>query len=356
MIHILAFLWVLGVLIFIHELGHFLVAKLRGVKVLKFSLGFGPKLISKKMGETEYMISALPLGGYVKLLGDDPGEKVPKQEEARTFRHQPVRRRMAIVIAGPLANLLFAAFIFSTLFFVGIPQLSPVVGKVVDGFPAQQAGVRPGDVVLKVDKERITKWADLLSVIPKSEGRELLLTLRRGEEIIKIKVTPRAVTGKNIFGEKTKTYQIGIVPSGEAMLKREPIHKAVAKGFYQTWHVTKLVVVSIVKIIQRVIPAKTIGGPILIAQMAGKQAKEGLLSLIFFTAVLSINLGILNLFPIPILDGGHLLFLTLESIIGRPLSVKKLELAQQIGLIIIILLMVFAFYNDIMRIIPHGTK
>ncbi len=356
MIHILAFLWVLGVLIFIHELGHFLVAKLRGVKVLKFSLGFGPKLISKKMGETEYMISALPLGGYVKLLGDDPGEKVPKQEEARTFRHQPVRRRMAIVIAGPLANLLFAAFIFSTLFFVGIPQLSPVVGKVVDGFPAQQAGVRPGDVVLKVDEERITKWADLLSVIPKSEGRELLLTLRRGEEIIKIKVTPRAVTGKNIFGEKTKTYQIGIVPSGEAMLKREPIHKAVAKGFYQTWHVTKLVVVSIVKIIQRVIPAKTIGGPILIAQMAGKQAKEGLLSLIFFTAVLSINLGILNLFPIPILDGGHLLFLTLESIIGRPLSVKKLELAQQIGLIIIILLMVFAFYNDIMRIIPHGTK
>lgn len=356
MIHILAFLFVLGILIFIHELGHFLIAKLAGVKVLKFSLGFGPKLIGKRVGETEYMISALPLGGYVKLLGDEPGEKVAKEDERRAFLHQPVRRRMAIVGAGPLANMLLAAIIFSLLFCVGIPQLCPVVGKVVDGFPAQKAGIRPGDVILRVNNEEITQWSDLLSVIPRSEGRELQLTLQRGEEILTIRVAPRAVTGKSIFGEETKTYQVGIVPSGETVLKREPVHIAVGKGFYQTWYVTKLVVVSIAKIIQRVIPAKTIGGPILIAQMAGKQAQEGLLSLIFFTAVLSINLGIINLFPIPILDGGHLLFLALESIIGRPLSVKKLELAQQIGLIIIILLMVFAFYNDIMRIIPQGAK
>ncbi|MBW2038285.1 MAG: RIP metalloprotease RseP [Deltaproteobacteria bacterium] len=356
MIHIVAFLFVLGVLIFVHELGHFLVAKLGGVKVLKFSLGFGPKLIGKKIGETEYMISALPLGGYVKLFGDDPGEKVAKEEEGRAFRYQSVRKRMAIVVAGPLANMLFAALIFSSLFSVGIPQLSPVVGKVADGFPAQKAGVRPGDVILKVNEKEIAQWSDLLSVIPKSEGGELQLTLKRGEEVIRIRVTPQAVTKKNIFGEEIKTYQIGIIASGEAVLKREPVHKAVGKGFHQTWFVSKLVVLSIVKIIQRVIPAKTIGGPILIAQMAGKQAQQGLLNLIFFTAVLSINLGILNLFPIPILDGGHLLFLTLESIIGRPLSIKKLELAQQIGLIIIILLMVLVFYNDIMRILPQGTK
>ncbi len=356
MIYILAFLWVLGILIFIHELGHFLVAKLGGVKVLKFSLGFGPKLISKKIGETEYMISALPLGGYVKLLGDDPGEKIAKGDEKRTFRYQPVRKRMAIVIAGPLANLLFAAFIFSLLFCVGIPQLSPVVGEVADGFPAKKAGVRPGDVILKVNEDDITQWFDLLSVIPKSEGMELQLTVQREGKFIKIRVTPQVVTVKNIFGEEIRTYQIGIVPSGETVLKRDPVHKAFGKGLYQTWYISKLVVVSIVKIIKRVIPAKTMGGPILIAQMAGERAQEGFLSLIFFTAVLSINLGILNLFPIPILDGGHLLFLTLESIIGRPLSVKKLELAQQIGLIIIIMLMVFVFYNDIVRILPQGVK
>jgi regulator of sigma E protease len=357
MIHILAFLWVLGILIFIHELGHFLIAKLSGVKVLKFSLGFGPKLIGKKIGETEYRVSLLPLGGYVKLLGDDPGEEIEQEEEGRTFRNQPVRKRMAIVLAGPLSNLLFAAFIFSLLFSLGIPQLSPVVGKVVDGFPAQKAGIRPGDVILKVNDEEIAQWSDLLSVIPKSEGKELKIILKREGEVLRISVAPRVIKGKNIFGEEITTYQIGIVPSGESVLKREPIHKAVVSGLYQSWYVTKLVVVSIIKIIQRVIPAKTIGGPILIAQMAGKQAQEGFLSLIFFTAVLSINLGILNLFPIPILDGGHLLFLSLEFIIGRPLSVKKLELAQQIGLIIIILLMVFAFYNDIMRILlPQGAK
>jgi regulator of sigma E protease len=215
----------------------------------------------------------------------------------------------------------------------------------------------PGDVILKVNDEEIAQWSDLLSVIPKSKGKELRIILKREGEEVRIRVAPRVIKGKNIFGEEITTYQIGIVPSGESVLKREPIHKAVVSGFYQTWYVTKLVVVSIIKIIQRVIPAKTIGGPILIAQMAGKQAQEGFLSLIFFTAVLSINLGILNLFPIPILDGGHLLFLSLEFIIGRPLSVKKLELAQQIGLIIIILLMVFAFYNDIMRILlPQGAK
>jgi regulator of sigma E protease len=358
MIYILAFLWVLGILIFIHEFGHFLVAKLTGVKVLKFSLGFGPKLIGTKIGETEYQISAFPLGGYVKPLGDNPREKVPKRERARAFLHQPVRKRMAIILAGPLANFLLAIFIFSLVYSVmGIPQSPPVVGKVVDGSIAQKAGMQAGDVILQVDDVTITQWANLPPVITKSEGRNLRLTVRRGEKVIPLRVTPQAATVKNIFGEEVKTYQIGIVSSGEFVLKREPVYKAVGMGFYQTWFVTKLTVLSIVKVIQRVIPAKqALGGPILIAQMAGKQAQEGLLSLIFFTAVISINLGIINLIPIPILDGGHLLFLTVESLIGRPLSIKKLELAQQIGLIIILLLMAFIFYNDIMRILPKGAR
>ncbi|OGP52657.1 MAG: RIP metalloprotease RseP [Deltaproteobacteria bacterium RBG_13_52_11] len=357
MIYILAFLWVLGILIFIHEFGHFLVAKLVGVKVLKFSLGFGPKLISRKIGDTEYMISAFPLGGYVKPLGDNPREEVAKKERGRAFIHQPVHKRMAIVVAGPLANFLLAVVIFFLVFCIGVPQMTPVVGEVVKGFPAQEAGVKSGDVILKVDDAKITQWVDLPAVISKSEGRSLQLTIKRGGKVITVRVIPRAATVKNIFGDEVKTYQIGISASGEFVVKREPVYKAIGMGFSQSWFVTKLTVLSIVKIIQRAIPAqKALGGPILIAQMAGKQAQEGFLNLIFFTAVLSVNLCILNLFPIPILDGGHLLFMTIESIIGRPLSVRKMEVAQQIGLIILILLMVFVFYNDIMRVLPQGTK
>jgi regulator of sigma E protease len=358
MIYILAFLWVLGILIFIHEFGHFLVAKFTGVKVLKFSLGFGPKLVGTKIGETEYQISAFPLGGYVKPLGDNPREKVRKKEKARAFIHQSVPKRMAIILAGPLANFLLAIVIFCLLYIVmGVPQSPALVDKVVDGSPAQKAGIQSGDLILQVDEVKIAQWADLPPVITKSKGRNLQLTVRRGERVIPLRVTPQAATAKNIFGEEIKTYQIGIVASGEFVLKRVSVDNAIGMAFSQTWFITKLTVVSIVKVIQRVIPAKqALGGPILIAQMAGKQAQEGFLSLIFFTAIISINLGIINLFPIPILDGGHLLFLTIESIIGRPLSVKKLELAQQIGLIIIVLLMAFIFYNDIMRILPQGAK
>ena len=357
MIYILAIAFVLGILIFVHELGHFLVAKMVGVKVLKFSLGFGPKLIGKKIGETEYIISALPLGGYVKPLGENPSEKVPKGEEKRSFLQQSVPKRMAIAAAGPVANLLLAVCFFSLLFSVGMPQLLPIVGTVVDGSPAQEAGVQPGDTILKVDDEEMTQWNDLPGVISKSNGKELLLTIKRGEQIVSMRVTPRATTGKNIFGEEVKTYQIGIGVSDEFIIKREPVYKAISMGLYQSWFVIKLTVVSVVKVIERVVPAKkAFGGPILIAQLAGQQAQQGFLNLLFLTAVVSINLCLINLFPIPILDGGHLLFLTIEAIIGRPLSVKKMEVAQQIGLIIIVLLIAFIFYNDIMRLLPQGGK
>jgi regulator of sigma E protease len=356
MIHVIAFLVVLGILIFIHEFGHFIVAKLAGVKVLKFSLGFGPKLIGRRMGETDYMISALPLGGYVRLLGDDPKEEVDEQDQDRAFLRQPVRKRAAIVAAGPVANLLFAALAFALLAFAGIPQLSPVVGDVVDGFPAQEAGIRAGDRILTIDGKRITQWSDLLAVIPESEGRNLEITVERGDAVVTVDVAPRVVTTKTIFGEETKTYQIGIVAGEEFFYKREPLHTALWQGVYQTWLVSKLVVVTVIKMIQQVIPAKTLGGPIMIAQMAGERAQEGLLSFIFFMAVLSVNLGILNLIPIPILDGGHLLFLGIESVTGKPLSTKKMEVAQQIGLLVIIFLMAFVFYNDIMRLIPHSPK
>ena len=352
MITILAIIWVIGILVFIHELGHFLVAKLGGVKVLKFSLGFGPKLIGKQIGETEYRISAIPLGGYVKLLGDNPHEKVPKGEEKRAFLQQSVPKRMAIVAAGPLANFFLAVLIFSLVLSVGvpIPVNTPVVGEVADGFPAQKAGLQPGDVILKVDEEEIAQWADLPSIIPKSEGKEIKLTIKRGEEVITIRVTPRTVIEKNDFsGEEVKTYQIGIAPTKE--IKREPVYKSIGLGFYQTCHITKEIIVFVVKIIRGEEKAKkAIGGPILIAKIVATQVHEGFLNLLFITAIISINLGILNLFPVPILDGGHLLFMIIETIRRRPLSVKQMEVIQQIGLTIILLLMIYIVFIDLERV------
>jgi regulator of sigma E protease len=357
MIYIVAFFGVLGILVFVHEFGHFIVAKLAGVKVLKFSLGFGPKLIGKRIGETEYVISTFPLGGYVKPLGENSQEEVAKGERGRSFLHQPIYKRMAIVAAGPVANFLLAVFIFSLVFSIGVPQMTPVVGEVVKEFPAQMAGIKQGDRIVQVDAVKITQWVDLPEVIAKSEGRKLQLTIKRGEKLITVRVIPRAAIVKNIFGEEVKTYQIGITPAGEFVNKQEPVYKAIGMGVSQSWFFIKLTFVSIVKVIKGIVPAKqAFGGPVLIAQIAGKQAQEGFLNLIFFTAVLSVNLCVLNLFPIPILDGGHVLFLIVESIIGKPLSVKKMEVAQQIGLIIILLLMALAFYNDIMRLIPQGAR
>ena len=201
MIYILAIAFVLGILIFVHELGHFLVAKLSGVMVLKFSLGFGPKLIGKRIGDTDYMISAFPLGGYVKLFGDNPREKVAKKEERSSFLHQSVPKRMAIVAAGPLANFFLAVFIFSLLLWIGVPQPSSVVGGVSEGTPAHQVGIQPGDKIVQVNDNKITYWSDLLVSIPKSEGRELQMTIQRGKKIFTVGITPRAVTVQNIFGE-----------------------------------------------------------------------------------------------------------------------------------------------------------
>jgi len=348
---------VLGVLVFVHELGHFLLAKRLGVIVLKFSLGFGPKLIGKKIGETEYQIAAFPLGGFVKPLGEDPSEQVKEEDRSRSLWAQPIWKRALIIGAGPLFNFLLAAALFSSINLFGIPYYPAKIGEVSSGLPAETAGLKKGDVVLSVNGEEVMRWDDLSKIIRNSKGEELLIKLKRDGEIFEVKVTPKASTQKDLFGEEIPVFVIGITPFDEIIIEKVGPFTAVGKGLSQTWVGIKLTVVSIIKLIQRVIPAKTIGGPILIAQMAGEQAKRGLLSLILFMAILSINLGVINLFPIPILDGGHFLFLGLEAILRRPLSIKKMEIAQQIGLIFIILLMLFAFYNDLIRVFsPGGFK
>ena len=346
---------VLGILVFAHELGHFLLAKKLGVGVLTFSLGFGPKLIGRKIGETQYQISAVPLGGFVKLIGENPEEEVKEEDRHRSFSAQPIWKRSLIISAGPFFNFFLAVVLFSTINLFGTPFFPSKIGEVSPGLPAEKAGLKKGDVVLSVDGENVSKWDDLSKIIRSSKGKNLTVKVKRDGEILEMNVTPQASKVKNLFGEEVSIFMIGITPSDEVVVRKVGPLEAIGNGFSQTWQGIKLTVIGIVKLIQRVIPAKTIGGPILIAQLAGEQAKRGLLSFALFMAILSINLGVINLFPIPILDGGHFLFLGLEAILRRPISIKKMEMAQQIGLIFIILLMLFAFYNDLIRIFsPAG--
>jgi len=348
---------VLGILVFVHELGHFILAKKLGVGILKFSLGFGPKLIGKKIGETEYQIAVFPLGGFVKPLGEDPQEEIKEEDRHRSLWAQPIWKRALIIGAGPFFNFFLAAVLFSSINLFGIPYYPSKIGEVSPGLPAEQAGLKKGDVILSIDGEELKKWDDLSKIIRNSKGKDLLLKVKRDGETLEIKVIPKPSTQKNLFGEEVPVFIIGIAPFDEIVVQKVGPFEAVGKGLSQTWFGIKLTVVGIIKLIQRVIPAKTIGGPILIAQLAGEQAKRGLLSLALFMAILSINLGVINLFPIPVLDGGHFLFLGLEAILRKPLNIKKMEIAQQIGLIFIILLMLFAFYNDVIRIIsPGGFK
>jgi len=356
---VIYFVIVLGILVFIHEFGHFILAKKLGVGVITFSLGFGPKLIGKKIGETQYQISAVPLGGFVKLIGENREEEMKEEDRSRSFSTQPIWKRLSIIFAGPFFNLLLAVVLFSSInLFVGIPSpLSSKIGEVSPGFPAESVGLKKGDVVLSIDGEEVSKWDELSQIIRKSKGEELLIKVKRNGETLEVKVTPKPSTQKNLFGEEIKTFVIGISPHEEVSIQKVNPIVALGTGFFQTWEFTKLTVIGVVKLIQRVIPASEIGSPIMIAVVAGEQAKRGLANLVFFIAIISINLGLLNLFPIPILDGGHLLFLGLEAVLRRPISTKKMEIAQQIGLIFIILLMLFAIRNDLIRyVFKEGFK
>ena len=348
---------VLGILVFVHELGHFVFAKKLGVGVLTFSLGFGPRLVGRKMGETEYQISVFPLGGFVKLVGENPGEEIKEEDRSRSFSAQPVWKRFLIVSAGPFFNFLLAIVFFSTINIFGVPYFPSKIGDISPESPAAQAGLKKGDLIASIDGEAVSKWDDLSRIIRSSQGKELQLKIKRDSETLDLKVTPKSSTQKNLFGEEVQIFVIGITPTDELLVQKVGPFEAIWKGLSQTWFGIKLTVVSIIKVIERVIPAKTIGGPIMIAQLAGEQAKRGIISLILFTAILSINLGVINLFPIPVLDGGHFVFLALEAILRKPISIKKMEIAQQVGLILIILLMLFAFYNDLLRVFsPEGFK
>lgn len=350
MSYLLSFIVVLSVLIFFHELGHFLVARLFGVGVEKFSLGFGPRVFGKKIGMTDYRLSAIPMGGYIKMIGEEPNVAIDPALIPLSFTHKHVLKRICIVAAGPLANFLLAVFIFYGFFQVyGTHTLKPIIGEVQEASPAQTGKLQGGDLIVAINGTDVDTWETMAKMIGDSNGEPLTLSVLRNEAAVSLSVTPTLKPDKNLFGEDVERYVIGIFPAGDVITKKLNPVQAFSESLRHTYKVSKLMVLGIVKLIQGNISADNLGGPIMIAQMAGDQAKEGIENLIYFIAFISINLAILNLLPIPVVDGGHLLFFFIEAVRGRPVSVRIREVAQQGGIFMLFLLMLFVFYNDIMR-------
>ena len=443
---LISFLVVLGVLVFIHELGHFIIAKLSGVGVLKFSLGFGPKIVGMKRGETEYLVSALPLGGYVKMVGESPDEEISKEDKERSFTNKPLSKRAAIVVAGPIMNLVLAFALLPLIYIIGVQipaylDKEPIVGYVVKGENADKAGLQKGDVIQSIDGKHIKNWEDLNSAIISNPNKALNLNIKRNAALQEIVFTPEASsqTGGGISGffppmsptvgglikglpaekaglkigdtilsvdgvkidhwvelqqaiqnqkqearsqkpetekgkseerlfqitrgnetfdihikpqwnENIKAYAIGISPLQETITMRYGPVRAVVEGVKKMGELTMLTFVIIKKLFVGEISIKTLGGPLMIAQVAGQAAESGLTALLSLMAFLSLQLGILNLLPIPVLDGGFLLFFGIEALRGKPLSERVMTIAQNIGIGLLVLLMVFVTYNDVMRL------
>jgi regulator of sigma E protease len=359
MITLLAFIIVLGILIFIHELGHFLIAKYNGVAVLKFSLGFGPALIKKRIGETEYMISAIPLGGYVKMLGEDPSDKdedFSSIDPAKSFARKSLRARSAIVVAGPLFNLLLAIVIYMAIAWAGLPTFPPVIGSVLKGSPADTSGLKAGDRIVSVQGKPVQAWEEIPSLMKDATPKDRFeIIIVRDDTQFTVHVNPIMTTGTNIFGEQVVRPMIGITRTDKPVIKSLGLIHGIGYGFTQSWQVVKLTGIGVWKMVNGSIDfRKSLGGPILIAQVSGETFRAGVLPYFSMIAFISINLFLINLLPIPVLDGGHIMLFAIEGITGRPIKDRPREIAQQVGLFLLIVLMLFALYNDITRIFTGG--
>jgi regulator of sigma E protease len=367
--YLVPFLFVLTLVVFFHELGHFLVARRCGVRVLVFSIGFGPELFGfNDRHGTRWKISAIPLGGYVKFFGDENAASVPdpvalaamtEEERRHSFVHQPVARRAAIVVAGPLANFVLAIAIFAALFMVfGKPSTSPRVDAVQPGSAAEAAGFKPGDLVLAINGRSIESFPDMQQIVSTSAGDTLEFEVDRGGLKVALKATPTLRESKDRFGNVHRIGVLGITrsPSPEDT-HFQPVGpvKALELGVQRTWFVVERTLSYIGGVISGREAADQLGGPIRIAQVSGQVATEGLPSLFSLAAVLSVSIGLLNLFPVPLLDGGHLLFYGIEAARGRPLSERAQEVGFRIGLAIVVMLMIFATYNDLLHLAAQWT-
>jgi regulator of sigma E protease len=363
--YLVPFLFVLTVVVFFHELGHFLVARWCGVRVLVFSVGFGPELFgfTDRKG-TRWKISAVPLGGYVKFLGDENAASVPDQaavsgmseEEKRvSFPHQTVGPRAAIVAAGPIANFILAIVIFAGLFTIFGKQTSAArVDEIQPASAAAKAGFQPGDVVISIDGRKIDSFSDMQRIVSTSAGETLQIVIERKGEQLTLKAVPEMREVKDGFGN---THRIGVLGISRSLapgdIRYDPVDPLTATwlGVKETWFVTERTLVYIGRMFIGREAADQLGGPIRIAQVSGQVATAGLAPLIHLAAVLSVSIGLLNLFPVPLLDGGHLLFYAIEAVRRKPLSERAQEFGFRIGLALVVMLMIFATYNDILRLI-----
>jgi len=358
------FLFVLTIVVFFHELGHFLVARWAGVKVLSFSLGFGPELLGfNDRHGTRWRISAVPLGGYVKFFGDDTEASTPsaetlgnmtEEERGGSFHHKKVGPRAAIVAAGPIANFLLAIVIFTCLFtFFGKPSMSARVDKVEANSAAAAAGFQAGDIVTAIDGTKIESFSDMQRVVGTQAGERLTFTVKRGDTTVTLHGTPQLREVKDPFGNAHKLGVLGITRqtvAGDIVTERVDPATALWLAVKETWFVVDRTMAYIGGVFTGREAADQVGGPLRIAQISGQVATIGMAALIHLAAVLSISIGLLNLFPVPLLDGGHLLFYAVEAVRGRPLSERAQEVGFRIGLGLVLMLMVFATYNDILHL------
>ncbi len=344
---------VIGVLIFIHEFGHFLAAKKVGVKVEIFSLGFGPKILGFVKGETEYRLSLVPLGGYVKLYGEHAEALSSVAIPEKAFAFKKPWEKAIIVLAGPFANFVLAFLIFWMLFtFAGVYVSPPVVGEVLKGSPAEKAGLQKGDRILEINGKKVKSFEDLVLIMRSEDykGEPITLKIERKGHIFTLKVTPELREAYNIFGKKTKIPLIGIKSTPRVIHKKYNPFTAFIKAGEKTWYFTSLTFQAIFKLITGELPFSTLGGPLTIGKMAGDTARLGLLPLLSFTALLSVNLGVINVIPFPMLDGGHLVIFLIEAIRKKPIPLKTQEWIFKIGLTFLILFSIAVFYNDLVRL------
>lgn len=354
---VFGFLVVLTVLVFVHELGHYLIARRNGVRIEVFSIGFGPELFGwHDSAGTRWKFSAIPLGGYVKMFGDlDPtstlgaaglGELTAAEREV-SFHHKRLLQRVAIVAGGPLANFVFAIVVLAVLFATyGQPYTPAEVGQVQSGSAADKAGFKVGDTIVKIDGETINRFEDVQQMVRLDTGEPMTIVVKRDGELTTLTATPTLISQPDRFGNVHRYGQLGIGRNGVEYVRRDPL-TAVAQAFGETWNLSASTVQAMWQIVIGVRSSDELGGPYKIAQMSGEVIQTGLVPLLTFMSVLSINLGLINLFPVPVLDGGHLLFYAAEAIRGKPLGQRAQEYGFRIGLALVLTLMVYATWNDL---------
>jgi len=345
---LISFLIVLSILVLVHEAGHFITAKRLGVRVQKFSFGFGSKLFSVKRGDTEYLISAIPLGGYVKMSGDEPWEKLAG--EKWEFLSRSAGDRFKIIFAGPLLNYLLAFLIFSVIFMFGSPTMTTEVGGLMKDYPASLQGLAVGDIVKAVDGKPVKYWEDMTEAIHKHDESAIKLTIVRGSKTFDKDIMPMVRKTKDIFGAEVRVALIGVTPSQTIESVRYGFVRSLYMGARKLLQLTAITYKALWSIITgRLSVKESLTGPIGIFVVTGQAAKMGFIYILHLMGVLSASLAIFNILPLPILDGGHILFLGIEKFRGRPLSLKAQEAIANIGVTLLIMLTIFIFYNDIMK-------